>query len=96
MAMHDPEACIKKPEHKYKLKGTGPTEFHLGCNFIRDEDGSLCLKTEKYIDRMIATYKRLFGGKPKSKARSPLEQGDHQNLILLVSVMEKRQAHINR
>ena len=82
MAMIDPEAFVKKlkDEYKFKFKGTGPIEFHLGCNFIREEDGTLCMKPEKYIDRMIATYERLFGGKPKSKARSPLEQGDHPEL----------------
>ena len=26
----------------FKLKGTGPMSFHLGCDFFRDEDGVLC------------------------------------------------------
>ena len=29
-------------EHKFKLKGTGPVSFHLGCDFFRDKDGVLC------------------------------------------------------
>jgi hypothetical protein len=27
---------------EYKLKGTGPITFHLGCDFSRDKDGVLC------------------------------------------------------
>ena len=27
--------------HKFKLKGTGPIKYHLGCDFFRDEDGTL-------------------------------------------------------
>ena len=82
MAMHDPEAFIQKlkDEYKFKFKGTGPISFHLGCDFLRDGDGTLRMEPQKYIERMIATYERHFGGKPKSKARSPLEQGDHPEL----------------
>ena len=28
--------------HNFKLKGTGPIEFHLGCDFFWDKDGVLC------------------------------------------------------
>ena len=27
--------------HYFKLKGTGPMSYHLGCNFGRDRDGTL-------------------------------------------------------
>ena len=36
-------------EHAFKLKGTGPTEFHLGCDFMRDDEGVLCYGPYKYI-----------------------------------------------
>jgi len=29
-------------KHGYKLKGAGPFEFHLGCDFFQDPDGTLC------------------------------------------------------
>ena len=36
--------------HQFKLKGTGPITFHLGCDFFRDEDGTLCYAPRKYIE----------------------------------------------
>jgi hypothetical protein len=35
--------------HGYKLKGVGPIEFHLGCDFGRDPDGTLWYAPKKYI-----------------------------------------------
>jgi hypothetical protein len=66
-------------DHNFKLKGTGPIEFHLGCDFFRNEKGQLCYAPRKYIDKMIDNYERLFGQKPK-KAQSPLVKGDHPEL----------------
>jgi hypothetical protein len=38
VAAHDPEhiMCQLKETHKYKLKGVGPLDYHLGCMFKRD------------------------------------------------------------
>ena len=66
-------------DHKFKLKGTGPISFLLGCDFFRDEDGVLCYAPRKYIEKMLANYKRIFGQLPK-KAQSPLTKGDHPEL----------------
>ena len=52
--------------HKFKLKGTGPIKFHLGCDFFRDEDGTLCMAPKKYITKMIDSYVLMFGTKPKT------------------------------
>ncbi len=62
--------------YKFKLKGTGPISFHLGCDFFRDEEGVLCYAPYKYITRMLDNYKRMFGQNPKV-ASSPLPGGDH-------------------
>ena len=62
------------------MKGTGPTEFHLGCDYFRDEDGTLCVGPRKYIDKMVMEYERLYGVKPSTKASSPLEKNDHPEL----------------
>jgi hypothetical protein len=44
-------------DYKFKLKGrTGLVEFHLGCNFFRDEDGHLCFAPCKYIEKMLSNY----------------------------------------
>ena len=78
----DPKAIIDglMEVYKLKLKGTGPIEYHLGCNFTRDLDGVLCMSPTKYIERMIDTYYRMFGEKPKTIYTSPLEKGDHPEL----------------
>ena len=52
IAMAEPQAFMDVLEHKYnfKLKGTGPISFHLGCDFFCDEDGVLCMAPHKYIE----------------------------------------------
>ncbi len=48
-------------KYNFKLEGTEPIEFHLGCEFEGDEYGILCLSPHKYIDRMFDGYKQMFG-----------------------------------
>jgi hypothetical protein len=59
LAMEDPKTFLDTLTSKYsfKLKGSGEINFHLGCDFIRDVDGTLCMKPEKYISKMIQGYK---------------------------------------
>ena len=40
-------------KYKFKLKGTGQAEFHLGCDFFHDKDGVMCFAPRKYIEKMI-------------------------------------------
>jgi len=77
----DPKSIVEtlEKEHCFKLKGTGPIEFHLGCDWFRDENGVLCYAPRQYIDKMIGTYERLYGTKPR-KFHSPLIKGDHPEL----------------
>jgi len=79
IAAKDPQSIIDVFVDKYdfKLKGTGPIAFHLGCDFFRDEYGVLCMAPFKYIEKMISTYERMFGQKPSTVYSSPLEKGDH-------------------
>ena len=55
----DPQKLIDTltNNHEFKLKGTGPITFHLGCDFFRDEHGVLCYAPRKYID--YNHYRRL-------------------------------------
>ena len=64
-------------KYKFKVKGTGPISFHLGCDFTRDDDGVLCMHPKKYINRMVDSFERMFGRKPATNVLSPLEKGDH-------------------
>jgi hypothetical protein len=78
----NPQAITDALQKKYgfKLKGTGPIAFHLGCDFTRDDDGTLCIAPRTYIEKMISSYERMFGTKPKQTYLSPLEKGDHPEL----------------
>ena len=81
--MEDPEAFLKilqsHPYH-FKLKGSGPMSFHLGCGFSNDTTGTLCMDPKKFIDKMIAGYEQMFGEKPSTTPQSPLPDGDHPEL----------------
>jgi Reverse transcriptase (RNA-dependent DNA polymerase) len=82
IALVDPQAFVDtlEKQHKFKLKGTGPISFHLGMDFTRDDDGTLCLSPTKYIEKMVANYQKVFGENPKHVYHSPLEKGDHPEL----------------
>jgi hypothetical protein len=82
IAAADPEKLLERlmKVHLFKLKGTGPVTYHLGCDFFRDEDGVLCMQPKKYIERMVKNYERIFGCSPKQTYTSPLEKGDHPEL----------------
>lgn len=66
-------------EYKYKLKGVGEPQYHLGGNFGRDPDGVLYWSARTYIDKSLGNYERLFGALPK-KMGSPMEKGDSPEL----------------
>ena len=82
MAMNNAKECTDTlmEKYKFKLKGTGPIVFHVGCDFFRDKEGTLCMAPKKYIEKMIMTYEQMFGFKPNQKYTSPLEKGDHPEL----------------
>jgi hypothetical protein len=86
LAMRAPKPFIDKLKahpkdggHGYQIKGDGPLTFHLGCDYIRDKDGTLRAEPKKYIVKMVESYERLFKEKPKFY-NSPIEKGDHPEL----------------
>jgi hypothetical protein len=82
IAAKDPKGItdILMDKHKFKLKGTGPISYHLGCDFSRDSDGIMCMAPNKYIEKMVSTYEQMFGCKPCTRVSSPLEKGDHPEI----------------
>jgi hypothetical protein len=83
IASKNPQKIIDALEgnpNDFKLKGTGPIFYHLGCDFFRDEDGTLCFGPRKYIDRMAMQYESMFGTKPKALYSSPLMANDHPEM----------------
>jgi hypothetical protein len=81
IASRDPEKIIKElqEKHGFKLKGVGSLSYHLGCDYFRDKDGTLCYGPRKYIAKMLEQYERMFGNKPNEYV-SPLEKGDHPEI----------------
>jgi hypothetical protein len=72
--MLDPKSFTDTLQKKYnfKLKGTGPIDFHLGQSFSWNDNGEMKISAKLYVDKMIDTYVQLYGEKPR-KALSPLE-----------------------
>jgi len=60
-AAKDPKAItdLLQVKYQFKLKGTGPISFHLGCDFFRDEDGTMCMSPRKYIEKLLGTYEHI-------------------------------------
>ena len=56
--------ALQAKPYNFKLKGTGPVDYLLGCHYNRDDDGILCQDPSKYIERMRDTYIRFFGEAP--------------------------------
>jgi hypothetical protein len=38
-------------------RDNGPISFHLGTDFTRDEDNTLCISPTKYIDKLVKTMR---------------------------------------
>jgi hypothetical protein len=78
IAARIPKEIVQKIEeqHKFKLKEVGPLTYHSGCDFFRDQDGTLCFGPRKYITMIMDHFKNMYGCKPKEYT-SPLEKGDH-------------------
>jgi hypothetical protein len=81
LGMLDPKSFTDTLQKKYnfKLKGTSPIDFHLGQSFSWNDDGEMEISVKCYVDKMIDTYIKLYGEKPR-KASSPLEQNDHPEM----------------
>ena len=67
-------------KHNFKLKGTGPINYHLGCDFSRDDNGILCFAPRKHIKKMADSCYNMFGHKPKLICMSPPKKGDRPEL----------------
>ena len=80
-AVDDPDLFITQVKEGFTLKGTEPTQHHLGCDFGRDDDGTLFMDPSGYITGMEEPYTTHFKVKPKAPQRnSPLEKNDHPEI----------------
>ena len=71
---------ILKDKYKYKLKGVGDPEYHLGGDFSRDPDSTLFWGARTYIDKMMKGYERMFGSQLPKKCSHPIDKDDHPEL----------------
>ena len=62
ICMKDPKAFCDtlKEKYKLKLKGVGPINYHLGCGYTRDEDGTLVADPRKYVEKILESYEKLL------------------------------------
>ena len=81
IAAEDSQAFCNELKKKYnlKLKGVGPLEYHLGCTYKKDPDGTLAADPRRYVNKILESFERMFKEKPR-KSRPPLEGGDHPEL----------------
>ena len=81
IAAKDPQAFCNELKKGYnlKLKGVGSLEYHLGCTYKKDPDGTLAADPRRYVNKILESYERMFKEKPR-KSRPPLEEGDQPEL----------------
>jgi len=79
--MKHPEAFFEtlRTKYKFKLKGVGHPEYHLGGNFGRDPNGTLFWGAKTYVEKLLASYERIYDG-PPAKFGCPMDPNDHPEL----------------
>ena len=55
-------------------------EYHLGCDYKPDKDGTLVAEPTRYINKMLESYKKMFPNENFINAKSPLGKNDHPEL----------------
>ena len=69
VASKDPGTIFQtlKNKYKFKLKGNEPLEYHLGCSYKQDPDGTLVADPRKYVTKIIESYERMFSQSPRKQ-----------------------------
>ena len=82
IASEKPQQMIQdlKEKFKLKIKGDGPLEYHIGCDYKLDKDGTLVAQPTKYMNKILESYKKWFPNKNFLNVKSLLEKNDHPEL----------------
>ena len=82
IASEEPQRIIQDLREKFKLKikEDGPLEYYLGCDYKLDKDGTLVAQPQKYISKMLDSFKKMFPNENFINARSPLQKNGHPEL----------------
>ena len=70
---------LQSPKIGFTMKGVGNPTYHLGADFFRDEDGTLCLGSQTYAKCLCLNFSSLYGEEPKA-IFSPMDHDDHPEL----------------
>ena len=62
VASKDPGKIIQtlKNKYKFKLNGDAPLDYHFGCSYKQDPDGTLVADQRKYVSKIIESYEKCF------------------------------------
>ena len=62
IASEEPQKIMHDLKEKFKLKnkGNGALEYHLGCDYKLDKDGTLVTQPTRYINKILESYKKMF------------------------------------
>ena len=70
----------QEPTAILQIKGDRPLEYHLGCDYKLDKDGTLIAQPIKYITKILGSFKKMFPSENFISSKSPLEKNDHPEL----------------
>ena len=76
IASEEPHKIIQDLKEKFnlKIKGDRPLEYHLGCDYKLDKDGTLVAQPTKCINKILDSNKKMFPNENFINAKSPLER----------------------
>ena len=69
-----------KRKHNLKIKGDGPSKYHLGCEYHLDPDSTLVALPKKYISKILDSFHQMFPGERLPQVKSTLDKNDHPEL----------------
>ena len=76
-------------KYKYQLKGVEEIKYHLGGNYFRDPDGTLCWGAQKYIKRLLENFEREHGHLPQ-KFMSPMRSDESPEMATGLLLKEEK------
>ena len=82
IASGKPQQIIQdlKEKFKLKIKGDAPLEYHLGCDYKPDKDGTLAAQPQNYMNKILESYKNMFLNENFLNAKSPIEKNNYPEL----------------
>ena len=70
----DPQAIVDKlvKGYKFKIKGTGPISYHLGCDFMCNDNKVLCIQPKSILSGWSRHTSGCLGRNQRNYGLSPL------------------------